>query len=92
VAGIVPKRRHRGRDILDNVAVVERLVAFYVTEHNSHLPYSALFGETPDALYIGTGKHVARELEAARTAARNARLEANRAAACRVCERQRAFA
>jgi putative transposase len=77
---------------LDSLAAIERLVAFYVTEHNSRLPHSALSGETPDERYFGTGEHVARQLEAARAAARNARLEANRAAACGVCEGQREIA
>jgi transposase InsO family protein len=33
---------------LDSVAAVERLVGFYVTEHNEVLPHSAFRGQTPD--------------------------------------------
>lgn len=33
---------------LDTPAAVERLVAFYVTEHNSVMPHAAFNGQTPD--------------------------------------------
>lgn len=71
---------------LDTIAVVEKLVAFYVNEHNTRLPHSAFRGETPDERYFGTGKHIPGELERARKAARQARLEVNRALACATCE------
>lgn len=66
---------------LDTVAVVEKLVAFYVAEHNTRLPHSVFRGETPDERYFGTGKHIPGELGGARKAARQARLEVNRALA-----------
>jgi hypothetical protein len=71
---------------LDTVAVVEKLVAFYVDEHNTRLPHSAFRGETPDERYFGTGKRIPGELERARKAARQARLAVNRALACATCE------
>lgn len=71
---------------LDTVAVVETLVAFYVTEHNTRLAHSAFRGETPDERYFGAGKHIPGELQRARKAARQARLEVNRALACATCE------
>ena len=40
---------------LDTVATVEKLVTFYVAEHNTRLPRSAFRGETPDERYFGTG-------------------------------------
>jgi hypothetical protein len=36
---------------LDTVRAVEKLVAFYVKEHNSRLPHSAFRGQTPDEMY-----------------------------------------
>ena len=40
---------------LDTVRAVEKLVAFYVQEHNSRLPHSAFRGQTPDEMYSKTG-------------------------------------
>ncbi|GAC1667806.1 MAG: hypothetical protein PVS2B1_25790 [Candidatus Dormibacteraceae bacterium] len=71
---------------LDTVRTVEKLVAFYVHEHNTRLPHSAFRGQTPDEMYFGTGSHVPDELEAARQEARQARAEANRKQTCRVCD------
>jgi transposase InsO family protein len=71
---------------LDSVAAVERLTRFYVDEHNTRLPHSAFRGQTPDEMYFGTGPDVPDELEVQRCAARKARMEANRAVVCRVCE------
>jgi hypothetical protein len=63
---------------LDTVRTVEKLVAFYVDEHNTKLPHSAFRGQTPDEMYFGTGDHVPDKLESARQAARKTRLEVNR--------------
>jgi len=71
---------------LDTVSAVERLVAFYVQEHNTRLPHSAFHGQTPDEMYFGTGKEVPKQLETARQAARQARMEANRKSSCQTCE------
>lgn len=71
---------------LDTVAAVERLTRFYVDEHNTRLPHSAFRGQTPDEMYFGTGAEVPDELELHRVAARKARMSANRAAMCAVCE------
>ena len=35
---------------LDTVRSVEKLVAFYVQEHNTRLPHSAFRGQTPDEM------------------------------------------
>jgi len=35
---------------LDSVRTVEKLVAFYVQEHNARLPHSAFRGQTPDEM------------------------------------------
>ena len=50
---------------LDTASTIEKLVAFYVDEHNSRLPHSAFRGQTPDEMYFGTGEHVPDTLEAA---------------------------
>ena len=71
---------------LDSMKTVEKLVAFYVDQHNTHLPHSAFQGQTPDEMYFGTGEHVAKQLEAARLAARESRLKSNREQSCRKCE------
>jgi putative transposase len=72
---------------LDTVRAVERLVAFYVQEHNTRLPHSAFHGQTPDEMYFGTGKSVPKQLATARQAARQARMEANRRTSCETCDR-----
>ena len=71
---------------LDSVQTIEKLVAFYVNEHNTRLPHSAFRGQTPDEMYFGTGEYVPAELEAAKRAARQGRLEKNRRATCETCE------
>jgi len=71
---------------LDSVRAVEKLVAFYVQEHNARLPHSAFRGQTPDEMYFVTGGQVPAELEAARQQARQTRAEANRKRTCSACE------
>ena len=71
---------------LDSVRTVEKLVAFYVQEHNATLPHSAFRGQTPDEMYFGTGDKIPAELVAARQLARQARAEANRKRTCSACE------
>jgi hypothetical protein len=70
---------------LDSVTTVRRLVAFYVQEHNTVLPHSAFRGQTPDEMYFGRGDAVPADLTACAAAARRARIEANRSAACERC-------
>jgi len=69
---------------LDSVEKVRQLVE-YVEEHNERLPHSAFRGQTPDEMYYGTGDQVPKELDSARAAARNARMEVNRAMICPTC-------
>jgi transposase-like protein len=71
---------------LDSVNRLEKLVAFYVDEHNTRLPHSAFRGQTPDEMYFGTGDQVPKALESAKTAARQARMEENRAMTCPTCK------
>jgi putative transposase len=67
---------------LDNVATVRRLVAFYVEEHNRVLPHAL---SRTDEMYFGSGDAVPAGLTARAAAARRARAEANRSAACGTC-------
>lgn len=71
---------------LDSAKTVEKLVAFYVQEHNARLPHVAFKGQTPDEMFFGMGGKIPAELEAARQRARQARVEANRKRTCSVCE------
>ena len=68
------------------VARLEKLVAFYVEEHNTRLPHSAFRGQTPDEMYFGTGDHIPAKLEAAKRAARRSRMKVNRAMWCPTCQ------
>ena len=61
-------------------------LAFYVEEHNRHLPHSAFGGQTPDEMYFGTGNDIPKQLAASRNAARQLRMETNRAQTCPTCE------
>ena len=70
---------------LDSLTTVRRLVAFYVDAHNCVLPHSAFRGQTPDEMYFGTGDGVPADLRSGAAAARQARAEANRCAACGTC-------
>ena len=71
---------------LDTVTTVRKLVAFYIDQHNTHLPHSAFRGQTPDEMYFDTGNHIPKELEATRKTAHESRMEVNRAASCTTCE------
>jgi len=68
---------------LDTVSRLEKLVSFYVGEHNTRLPHSAFCGQTPDEMYFGTGSDIPKQLAVSRIIARRSRLEANRAQTCR---------
>ena len=70
---------------LDTISRLEKLVAFYVDEHNTRLPHSAFRGQTPDEMFLGTGDHIPDELEAAKKVARLSRMDVNRATSCPKC-------
>ncbi|MEW6747800.1 MAG: DDE-type integrase/transposase/recombinase [Planctomycetota bacterium] len=71
---------------LDTIGTLRRLVAFYVSEHNTKLPHSAFQGQTPDEMHFGTDIDVVKELRCQRAAARARRFEVNRELRCPVCE------
>jgi len=66
-------------------AWLERLVAFYVSEHNTRMPHAAFHGQTPDEIYYGRGDDVPDHLAEARRRARKMRLETNRNLSCEAC-------
>ncbi len=70
---------------LDTVSRLEKLVAFYVEEHNTRLPHSAFRGQTPDEMYFGTGDRIPDELDAAKKVARQSRMDVNRTTSCLAC-------
>jgi putative transposase len=70
---------------LDTFAALEKLIAFYVEQHNSVVPHAAFAGQTPDEMYLGRGDHVPGELAAGHARARAARLESNRRLSCGAC-------
>ncbi len=70
---------------LDSPAGVERLVAFYIDQHNSVIPHAAFPGRTPDEVYFGKGDDIVAQLAARRADARRARLDANRRTSCADC-------
>jgi len=67
---------------LDTFAAVERLVAFYVVQHNTAMPHSAFRGQTPDEVYFATGAEIPAALAAAHRAACVARVGVNRGLHC----------
>ncbi len=70
---------------LDTVSGLEKLVAFYVDEHNMRLPHSAFRGQTPDEMYFGTGDRIPDELDVAKKVARQSRMKLDRATSCPMC-------
>jgi len=72
---------------LDSVAALRRHVSFYVVAYNTQVPHSAFRGQTPDEMYFSTGEHVPAELASAKSAALDARLNANRLLSCENCTR-----
>jgi hypothetical protein len=70
---------------LDSFAALERLISFYVSEHNTKMPHAAFHGQTPDEIYFGRGDDVPDQLADANRLARQARLAPNRGLSCEAC-------
>jgi putative transposase len=70
---------------LDTVDTVRKLVAFYVEQHNKHVPHHAFKGQTPDEMFFGTGADVPEQLRTATLNARKLRRESNLAVSCANC-------
>jgi transposase InsO family protein len=70
---------------LPDIETARRLIDRFVQEYNSVIPHSALHGRTPNEVYFHLRTELPAELEEARAAAREARIEANRKASCYAC-------
>jgi len=70
---------------LDTIERVRTLVAFFVEQHNAHMPHAAFRGQTPDEMYFATADNLPAELADARKKARESRLATNRGASCGRC-------
>jgi len=70
---------------LDTFADLQRLITFYVEEHNIVIPHAAFAGQTPDEMYFGRGDQVPADLDSNRARAREARLKHNRNLSCEAC-------
>jgi transposase InsO family protein len=73
---------------LDSLATLQKLIEFYVTEHNATMPHSAFHGQTPDEMYFGRGQTIPDELDRKRREAQRLRIEQNRSIACSDCSRR----
>ena len=70
---------------LDTIETVRKLNAFYVHQHNEHIPHSAFKGQTPAEMFFETGTDVPEKLQATQLLARQSRREANLARSCSAC-------
>jgi transposase InsO family protein len=70
---------------LDSAAAVERLVAYYVEQHNTVMPHRAFDGRTPDEVYFGVAINLANELAERRRLAREQWVAKNRSMTCASC-------
>ena len=70
---------------LESFTELERLIDFYVKQHNTQMPHHAFDGQTPDEVYFDQVDRVRDRLTAARHHARRARMEEDRRELCRVC-------
>jgi hypothetical protein len=55
-------RRNTHLHQLDTFAALEKLIAFYVEQHNTVVPHAAFAGQTPDEMYFGRGEQVPADL------------------------------
>ena len=70
---------------LDSFAAVERLVAFYIDQHNRVIPHSALKGRTPDEVFRGEASDLPEQLREAHRVAIQERIASNRQLNCENC-------
>jgi len=71
---------------LDSLATVERLVAFYVEQHNTAIPHWTLKGRTPDEVFKGEAVDLPERLRDAHRDAIQARVATNRRLSCDSCQ------
>ncbi len=71
--------------LLDDAEQVRKLVAFYVSQHNSAVPRVILGGRTPDEAYSGQEEDLPERLADLRQQAQRGRVAGNRARRCNRC-------
>ena len=72
---------------LQDFATLEKLVSFYIAEHNSVLPHAAFHGQTPDEIYFSTGDAILEQIAEGKRLAREDRIIKNRSRSCDICPR-----
>jgi putative transposase len=72
---------------LASVGQLDRLVGFYVEQHNKVMPHSAFDGQTPDEVFFGKFSIVEAKIQRDRARALRQRLAENRGVRCHVCPR-----
>jgi putative transposase len=70
---------------LGSLGAVERLVAFYVHQHNEVMPNAALSGRTPDEVFRGEAADLVERLRERYRVAISERMAANRRLECGDC-------
>jgi len=70
---------------LQDFATLEKLISFYVLEHNTVMPHAAFNGQTPNEMYFGGGDVVLERIAQGKLVARKERLEKNRSRSCEIC-------
>jgi hypothetical protein len=70
---------------LDNLATIERRVAFYVEQHNTVMPQVALQGRTLDEVFRGEATDLGERLCEAHQVAIRDRIETSRTLGCGDC-------
>jgi len=71
---------------LDSFATVERLVAFYVEQHNVAVPQWLLNGRTPDEVFNGEAIDLPERLREAHRVAIRERIATNKRLSCDSCQ------
>ena len=83
--GVLANRPRHCLHSVDAAAAVERLIAFYIEQHNNVMLHRAFGGQTPDEIYFNTAVNLASELAVRRRLARQRRVTSNRSMTCATC-------
>ena len=72
---------------LHDYATLEKLISFYIAEHNSVMPHAAFHGQTPDEMYFARGDAIIEQIAEGKRVAREDRIITNRSRSCDICPR-----
>ena len=70
---------------IDSFENLNKLISFYIEQHNTVMPHYAFQGQTPDEIYFGQGDTIPEQLKDFKIQARQERIAANRALICTDC-------